>query len=55
MVPLTYLLLREGSSLGACGKLAYLFNRILVISSLLDMLWGEWSIPQIPVLQFVFL
>ena len=25
-VPLTYLLLREGSSWGACGKLAYLFS-----------------------------
>ena len=27
-VPLTYLLLREGSSWGACGKLAYLFSQI---------------------------
>ena len=32
-VPLTYLLLRERSSWGAFGKLAYLFNRILGISS----------------------
>ena len=34
-VPLTYILLREGSSWRACGKLAYLFNRILEIRSLL--------------------
>ena len=39
-VTLTYILLREGSPLGACGKLAYLFNRILGISSLLETLWG---------------
>ena len=39
-VPLTYLLLREGFSWGACLKLAYLFNRILGISSLLEKIWG---------------
>ena len=39
-VPLTYLLLREGSTWGACGKLAYLFNRILGISFLLEMIWS---------------
>ena len=36
----TYRLLRELSSWGACGKLAYLFNRILGITSLLEMIWG---------------
>ena len=54
-VPLTYLLLREGSSWGACLKLAYLFNRILGISSLLEMIWGPWSFPRVPVLKLVFL
>ena len=49
-VPLTYLLLREGYSLGACGKLAYLFNGILGIRSLLEMIWHAWSFPQVPVL-----
>ena len=38
--------------LGACGKVAYLFNRILGISSLLEMIWGVWSFPRVPVLQF---
>ena len=55
MVPFTYLLLREGSSRGACLKLAYLFNRILRISSLLETIWGAWSFPRIPVLKLVFL
>ena len=45
-VPLTYLLLRECSSWGACEKLAYLFNKILGISSLLQMIWVAWSFPQ---------
>ena len=52
-VPLTYLLLREGSSSGDCLKLAYLFNRILGISSLLEMILGSWSIPRVPVLKLV--
>ena len=53
--PLTYLLLREGYSWGACGKLAYFFNRILGSRSLLEMIWHPWSFPRIPVLKLVFL
>ena len=52
---LTYLLLREGYSWGACGKLAYFFNRILGIRSLLEMIWRPWSFPRVPVLKLVFL
>ena len=37
------------------GKVAYLFNRILGISSLLEMIWGAWSVPRVPVLKLVFL
>ena len=54
-VPLTYLLLREGSSWGACGKLAYLFNRILEIRSFLETISGAWSFPRVAVLKFMFL
>ena len=52
---LTYLLLREGYSWGACGKLAYFFNRILGIRSLLMMIWLPWSSPWVPVQKLVFL
>ena len=48
-VPLNYILLREGSSCGAFGKLAYLCNRVLGISSLLEMIWGARSIPWVAV------
>ena len=51
-VPLTYLFLREGSSWGACGKLAYLFSRrqgIILIQrwygehwTFLQMLYCNW-------------
>ena len=54
-VPLTYLLLREGYSWGACANLDYLFNRILGIYSLLEMTWRPWSFPRVPVLKLVFL
>ena len=54
-VPLTYLFVREGSSSGACLKLALLFNRILGISSLLETICGAWSFPRVPVLKLVFL
>ena len=53
--PLTYLLLREGYSWCACGKLAYLFNRILGTRSLLEMIWCPWSCTRVPVLKLVFL
>ena len=53
-VPLTYLFLREGSSWGACGKLAYLFSRSQVIiliprwygvqeTFLKVLYWNWWS------------
>ena len=53
-IPLTYVLLREGSSWGACGKLAYLFSRregIILIprwygvhgTLLKPLYWNWWS------------
>ena len=54
-IHLTYLLLREGYSWCACGKLAYLFNRILGIHSLLETIWRPWCFPRVPVLKLVFL
>ena len=50
-VPLTYLLLREASSLGACGKLAYLFSRSQGIFSHLEMIWGAERFPRVSVLK----
>ena len=41
--------------LRCCGNVAYLYNRILGISSLLEMIWGVWSFPWVPVLKLVFL
>ena len=52
---LTYLLVRKGYSWCACLKLAYFFNRILGIRSLLEMIWCPWSFPRVPVLKLVFL
>ena len=50
------ILISEGRLLlGTCGKVAYLFNRMLGISSLLEMIWGAWSFPRVPVLKLVFL
>ena len=34
--------------------MAYLFDRILGIRSLLETIWGAWSFPRIPVLKLVF-
>ena len=53
--PLTYLLLREGYSWGACWKLTYFFNRILGICSLLEIIWHPWSFPRVPVQKLVLL
>ena len=53
--PLTNLLLREWYSWGPWGKLAYLFNRIPGIRSLLVMIWRPWSFPGVPVMKLVFL
>ena len=38
-VPVTYIFLREISSWGACGKMAYLFSRRQGISSHLQTIW----------------
>ena len=54
-VPLTYLLLREVYCWGACGKLAYLFNRILGIRSVIEMILHPQSLARVPVLKLVFL
>ena len=54
-VTLTYLLLREASSWGACGKLAYLFIQSQGITSHLEMIWDTWSFPRVAVLKLVFL
>ena len=35
--------------LRCCGNVAYLFNRILGISSLLEKIWGAWSFPRVAV------
>ena len=53
--PLTYLLLREASSGGACGMLSYLFSRSQGISSHLETIWGEQSYPRFAVLKLLFL
>ena len=53
--PLTYLLLREGYYWGAYWKLAYFFNRILGICSLLEIIWCPWSFPRVPVQKLVLL
>ena len=54
-VPLTYVFLGEISSWGACGNLAYFFNIILGIRSLLKMIWHPCSLLRVPVLKLVFL
>ena len=54
-VPLTYLLLREISTWGTGGKLAQIFNQRQGISSLLGMIWGAWSFPQVAVLILIFI
>ena len=54
-VNLTYLLLREASSSGACRKLAYVFSQSQRISSHLQRIWGAQSIPWVAVLKLVFL
>ena len=51
--PSQYLLVREGSSSGACLKVFLLFNRILGISSHLGTIWGAWSFPRVAVLILI--
>ena len=46
-VPLTYLLLNENSTWGACWKFAHLFSQRQGISSHLGMIWSSWSITRV--------
>ena len=46
-VPLTYLLLKENSTWGACGKVAHLFSQKQGIRSHLETIWGAWSFPRV--------
>ena len=54
-VPLTYIFLRENSSLGACGKLAYPFCRRQGISSHLQTIWSARIFHPVALLKFMFL
>ena len=54
-VPLTYLLLRENSTLIACGKLAHLFSQRQGISSHLETICGSWNILHAGVLKWIFI
>ena len=53
--PHIYQVLSEGSSWGAFGKVAYLFNRFLGIRSLLELIWAACSFPRVPVVKLEFL
>ena len=54
-VPLTYIFLRENSSSGACGKLAYLFSRRQGISSHLETIWCAQIFHPVALLKLMFL
>ena len=54
-VPLTYLLLRENSSWGDCGKLAHLFSQRQGISSHLETICGAWNFLRAAVLKWIFI
>ena len=54
-VALTYLFLREGSSWGACGKMAYLFIRRQGISSHHQTIWGARVFHPVALLKLMFL
>ena len=54
-VPLTYLLLRENSSWGACGKLAQIFSQRQGISSHLETICGAWNFLHAAVLKWIFI
>ena len=54
-VPLTYIFLRENSSWGACGKMAYLFIRRQGISSHLQTIWGARVFHPVALLKLMFL
>ena len=54
-VPLTYIFLRENSSLGACGKLAYLFSRRQGISTHIQTIWAAQIFHPVALLKLMFL
>ena len=54
-VPLTYLLLRENYTWGACGKLAHLFSQRQGIRSHLETLCGAWNFLRAAVLKWIFI
>ena len=54
-VPLTYLLLRENSTWGACGKLAHLFRQRQAISSHLETICGPWNFLHAAVLKWILI
>ena len=54
-VPLSYLLLREKSTWGACGKLAHLFSQRQGISSHLETICGAWNFLHAAVLKWIFI
>ena len=53
--PLAYIFLRENSSRGACGKMAYLFNRRQGISSHVQTIWGARGFHLVALMKFMFL
>ena len=54
-VPLTYLLLTENATWGACGKLAHLFSQRQGISSHLETICGAWNFLRAAVLKWIFI
>ena len=54
-VPLTYIFLRENSSCGACGMMAYLFSRRQGMSSHLQKIWGARIFHPVALLKLMFL
>ena len=54
-VPRSYLLLRENSTWGACGKLAHLFSERQGISSHLEKIFGAWNFLRAAVLKWIFI
>ena len=54
-VAFTYLLLRENSTRGACGKLAHLFSQRKGISSHLEMICDAWNFLPAAVLKWIFI
>ena len=53
--PLPYIFLRENSSWGAFGKMAYLFIRIQEISSHHQKIWGARLFQPVALLKLMFL